>query len=65
MIEPIAIAEDDEIQDFTDQLITHANEELQKHAQRFRDVDANLTCETRVVVDLVPLQSSRMKTTST
>ena len=48
VIEPIAIIDDVEVQDFTDQLVARANIELQTKAAKFSDLDVNVVCATQV-----------------
>jgi nucleotide-binding universal stress UspA family protein len=48
VIEPIAVADDVEIRNFTEQLRSKANEELKKRAQQFSDLDITVHCETLI-----------------
>jgi nucleotide-binding universal stress UspA family protein len=47
VVETIGSPEDLEIQKFTQQLQEHSEKELLKRAQRFRDLDITVTCESR------------------
>ena len=48
VIEPIGIIDDDEIQDFTDQLVARADSELKTRAAQFSDLDVDVVCTTQV-----------------
>jgi len=48
VIEPIGIVDDDEIQDFTDQLVARADSELKTRAAQFSDLDVDVVCTTQV-----------------
>ncbi len=48
VIEPIAIADDEEIRTFTEQLRDRATAELQKRAAQFSDLDTSVSCESHI-----------------